>query len=246
MLWPQKRRMWTASTSKSLTSQSLTKKQPHVNNDKFISSKKQKCQSYSKDKDNEDKDNEDKDNRENNKDQDMDNSEDKEDKEDEDDCSLLPSLPDQPTAADVCKADKVIAKEKACNQALGASCNKVGAQPATAPKGKGMGKGKKPESSPIVSKAKNTCQKEQMPLKFNSKRVCCVDSTLSKDEDKPAKAPKKAPVKTAPKANGKKTSKGATSGKRHKELASPISRLQMLDANQVCQSSLAKEEPKYT
>ncbi|KAF8749227.1 hypothetical protein RHS01_10145 [Rhizoctonia solani] len=60
----------TALTSQSSTSQSLTKKQSHANNDKFISSKKQKHQSYSKDKDNEDKDNEDKDNKENNKDQD--------------------------------------------------------------------------------------------------------------------------------------------------------------------------------
>jgi hypothetical protein len=51
--------------------------------------------------------------------------------------SNLAPLPPQPTAADIRRADKVLAREKARDNALGASKDKVGAKPTTAPKGKG-------------------------------------------------------------------------------------------------------------
>jgi hypothetical protein len=55
-------------------------------------------------------------------------------------------LPPQPTAADIRRADKVLAREKARDNALGASKDKVGAKPTAAPKGKNKGKGKERET----------------------------------------------------------------------------------------------------
>jgi hypothetical protein len=72
-------------------------------------------------------------------------------------------LPPQPTTADICRADKAVAKEKARDKALGASRDKIGAKPTSAPKGKDDGKGKGKEHA-IVEEDNDSDAEVSMPL----------------------------------------------------------------------------------
>ncbi|KAF8698592.1 hypothetical protein RHS03_07530, partial [Rhizoctonia solani] len=87
---------------------------------------------------------------------------DKDNNEDDKDwlSSQPPTLPPKPTTTNICKANKVVEREQACNKALGASWDQAGAKATADPLGPRKGKGKERKDCPLIPRPKPICCKE--------------------------------------------------------------------------------------
>ncbi|CAE6442082.1 unnamed protein product [Rhizoctonia solani] len=135
-------------------------------------------------------------------------------------------LPPQPTNADIRRANKVVAQERARDKALGASRDRAGAKPSAPPKGKEKEKEER-DRSRLDHKSKRGHRKEvevqdededegedEEPVQLVFKKVRRVDSGLSSPEPEPApKKSTKAPPKPSTKATKKTPAKGTSKGK---------------------------------